>query len=213
MPVAEKGVIPSGARDLCSRGSGQQFVHCSRRNHPNDRTPALPHQGSRPHRASCRPDGGAAACRLGRRRDQDRTAAGARQQYRCDGRQPPRLRLPEPASQQAIADPQPEEPRRPRDLHEARQGCRRGRRELSFRREVPAEGRLRDGGQGQSAHRLRLDRGLWPERPRRGASRRRPDRAGHGRADVDHRRAGPRARCGSASRSPTSPRACCSPRR
>ena len=31
----------------------------------------------------------------------------------------------------------------------------------------------------------------------------RPDRAGHGRADVDHRRCRARGRCASASRSPT----------
>ena len=35
--------------------------------------------------------------------------------------------------------------------------------------------------------RLRLDRGLRPGRPGCRAPRRRPDRPGHGRADVDHR--------------------------
>ena len=82
---------------------------------------------------------------------------------------------------------------RPRDLHEARRQGRCHRRELPLRREASPEGRLRHRGQDQSAHRLWLDRGLRPERPRRRPSRRRPDRPGHGRADVDHRRARPRA--------------------
>ena len=90
---------------------------------------------------------------------------------------------------------------------------RRHRRELPLRREASPQGRLRRGRQGQSAHRLWLDRGLRPERPGRGAPRRRPDRAGHGRPDVDHRRARPRPDARRHSRSPTSPRACCSPRR
>ena len=112
---------------------------------------------------------------------------------RRHGQLAPRLRLPEPASQQAGDDAQPQEPGGPRDLHEARGQGRRHRRELPLGREASAEGRLRHGGQDQPAHRLRLDRGLRPERSRRGAPRRRPDRPGHGRPDVDHRRARPRA--------------------
>ena len=69
----------------------------------------------------------------------------------ADGRQPPRLRLPEPASQQAGDDAQPQEPGRPRDLHEAREERRRDRRELPLRREVPPQGRLQVGREGQSA--------------------------------------------------------------
>ena len=54
----------------------------------------------------------------------------------------------------------------------------------------------------QSASRLCQHLGLRPGRPLSRAARLRPDRAGHGRADVDHRRARPRA---GARRHPASP--------
>ena len=57
--------------------------------------------------------------------------------------------------------------------------------------------------EGQSAHRLRQHLGLRAGRAGRQAPRRRPDRAGHGRVDVDHRRSRGKGRCASASRSPT----------
>ena len=47
--------------------------------------------------------------------------------------------------------------------------------------------------QDQSAHRLRQHLRLRPGRPVRDATRRRPDRAGHGRPHVDHRVARTRA--------------------
>ena len=62
----------------------------------------------------------------------------------------------------------------------------------------------------QSAPRLRQHLGLRPGRPLPRAARRRPDRAGHGRADVDHRRA--RAGAGARrhpDRRPRRPASCC----
>ena len=89
-------------------------------------------------------------------------------------------------------------------LRAGRQGRRRGR-EHAAGGEVSPRRRLRDRERDQSAHRLRLDLGLRPGRAVRPARGRRPDRPGHGRPDVDHRRARAAARCGWASRSPTSP--------
>ena len=60
-------------------------------------------------------------------------------------------------------------------------------------REASAEDRLGRRAGGQPAHRLRQHQRLRPDRPVRHARRRRPDRAGHGRADVDHRPARPGA--------------------
>ena len=126
----------------------------------------------------------------GARRHQDRAAGRRRRRHR---RRPSPLRLPEPASQQAQPDPQPEEPGRPCDLHGARQEGRRHRREFPARREASARGRLRDDAEDQPAHHLRQPLGLRRDRPVRGPARRRPDRAGHGRPDVDHRPARPGA--------------------
>ena len=69
--------------------------------------------------------------------------------------------------------------------------CRR--RELQVHRKAPPRHRLRGGEAGQPAHRLRQHLGLRPGRALRGPPRRRPDRPGHGRADVDHRPSGRRA--------------------
>ena len=55
----------------------------------------------------------------------------------------------------------------------------------------------------QPAPGLRQHLGLRPDRPAGRAPRLRPDRAGHGRADVGHRHCRAKARCAWASRSPT----------
>ena len=108
-------------------------------------------------------------------------------------RPPPRLRLPEPAPQQARRHAEPEVQGRPRGVHAAGRQGRRGAGEHAGQREAPPEGLLRGREGDQPAHRLRQHLRLRPGRPVRPARRRRPDRPGHGRADVDHRRAGPRA--------------------
>ena len=59
--------------------------------------------------------------------------------------------------------------------------------------EAPAEGVVRRREGGQPAHRLRQHQRVRPDRAVRASRRRRSDRAGHGRADVDHRPAGPGA--------------------
>ena len=66
-------------------------------------------------------------------------------------------------------------------------------------------------GGDQPAHHPRQHLRLRPGRALPRSAGLRPDRAGHERTDVDHRRCRGRARCGSARRSPTSRRAC-SPR-
>ena len=70
---------------------------------------------------------------------------------------------------------------------------RRAGGELPPRREVPPRHRLCDAATGQSAAGLRQHLGLRPGRAVSRAPRLRPDRAGHGRADVDHRPARPGA--------------------
>ena len=73
---------------------------------------------------------------------------------------------------------------------------RRAGRELPPRRQGPARHRLRDAVGGQPAAGLRQHLRLRRRRPVPPAPGLRPDRAGHGRADVDHRhsRAGAGAR-------------------
>ena len=73
---------------------------------------------------------------------------------------------------------------------------RRAGRELPPRREAKARHRLRDDGRGQPAPGLRQHLGLRRGRAVPPAAGLRPDRPGHGRADVDHRaaRPGPGAR-------------------
>ena len=58
-------------------------------------------------------------------------------------------------------------------------------------REAAAEGRLQGRQEDQSAHRLRQHLRLRPGRALREPAGLRPDCPGHGRADVDHRLAGP----------------------
>ena len=113
-----------------------------------------------------------------------------------DHRQPPRLRLPEPAPQQARDDAEPEDAGRSRRVHAPGEERRHHRREHARPGEAPAEGGLRRREGGEPAHRLRQHQRLRTDRTVRASRRRRPDRAGHGRADVDHRpaRPGPGAR-------------------
>ena len=79
---------------------------------------------------------------------------------------------------------------RPRGVHEARRARRRDRREHARGGEAPAQGFVRRRAQSQPAHRLRQHQRLRPDRALRQARGRRSDRAGHGRAHVDHRTAG-----------------------
>ena len=95
--------------------------------------------------------------------------------------------LPEPAPQQAQPHAQPEDAGRPRDLLQDGEDRRRRRRELQVHGQAQARRRLRGGEEGQPAHRLRQHLRLRAGRSVRGPARRRPDRAGHGRAHVDHR--------------------------
>ena len=80
------------------------------------------------------------------------------------------------------------------DLFQARPARRRHRRELQIRRKAPARHRLRGGEKDQPAHCIWQHLRLRPGRTLCRPPRRRPDRAGHGRADVDHRPSGPRPR-------------------
>ena len=88
-----------------------------------------------------------------------------------------------------------------------REGRRRGR-ELPPRREGPPRHRLRGAARRSTSASSRQHLRLRPGRALSRPAGLRPDRAGHGRADVDHRRCRARARCASASRSPISPPAC-----
>ena len=106
------------------------------------------------------------------------------------GRPAPRAGLPEPAPQQAQHHARSEIAAGPRGLQAHGRESRRGGREFPPRREGPARHRLRvaeaRSTSASSRQHLRL-------RPGRALSRPpglRPDRAGHGRADVDHRPAG-----------------------
>ena len=75
-------------------------------------------------------------------------------------------------------------------LHAHGREGRRGGGEFPPRREGPARHRLRGAAQGQQAHRPRQHLRLRPGRALSRPAGLRPDRAGHGRADVDHRTAG-----------------------
>ena len=98
-----------------------------------------------------------------------------------------RLRLPVHPPQQALHHAQPEAERRHRDAQapDRHGGCRG--RELPPGREIPPRHRLRDAGGGQPAPGLCQHLRLRPDRPAGRAPRLRPDRAGHGRADVGDR--------------------------
>ena len=82
---------------------------------------------------------------------------------------------------------------------------RRAGREFPARREIPPRHRLREPEADQPAPGLCQHLGLRPGRALSRPSRLRPDRPGHGRADVDHRPAGPGAGARRHSRSPISP--------
>ena len=162
--------------------------------HASVHGPLAPHR-PRSHPRSRRPDGGSPARRLGREGRQDRDAGGAGRRRRR--RRPARgQRLPQRPPQQARHDAEPEVGRGRRHPQEAGAAGRRAGRELPPRREAKARHRLRDDGRGQPAPRLRQHLGLRRGRAVPPAAGLRPDRAGHGRPDVDHRaaRPGPGAR-------------------
>ena len=102
-------------------------------------------------------------------------------------------RLSEPAPQQAQHDAQPEVAGGARRLQAHGQEGRRRGGEFPPRREEAARHRLQDARQDQSASRLCQHFGLRPGRTLCRPARLRSDRAGHGRADVDYRPAGPGA--------------------
>ena len=104
--------------------------------------------------------------------------------------------FPEPAPQQAQHDARPEVAAGLARLQAHGREGRRGGREFPPRREGPPRHRLRDAAQDQQAHRPRQHLRLRPGRALSRPAGLRPDRAGHGRADVDHRpaRAGAGAR-------------------
>ena len=120
------------------------------------------------------------------------------------GRPPRRLGLPEPASQQARHHAEPEIRRRPRNPAAARRTGRRRRREHAARRHQTARRRFRIRQEAQPAHRLWQHFRLRPERSLCLAAVDRPDRARHVRHHVGDRAFPARARCASASPSPTS---------
>ena len=92
----------------------------------------------------------------------------------------------------------------PRDPLSPGRARRRPGREFPPRREDAARLRLRDAQGKEPAARPRQHLGLRPGRPLQGPARRRSGRAGHERADVGHRRAGPRADAGRHPDLPTS---------
>ena len=119
-------------------------------------------------------------------------APAARQRARDDG-PPPRQRRAEPASQQAQPVPGPEVAARPRGARSPGAAQRRGGRELPRRRQRAAGPRLRTLACAQSTRRAGQHLGLRAGRAVCRPARRRSDRAGPERPDVDHRRARPRA--------------------
>ena len=72
---------------------------------------------------------------------------------------------------------------------------RRRDRKLSAGRKISPRDRLRDASCDQPPHRLWLHFGLRRGRPLSRAAGFRPDRAGHGRVDVDHRACRAKVRC------------------
>ena len=102
------------------------------------------------------------------------------------GRAAARTRFPEPSPQQAEPHAQSERGRRHRDLQTNGRNRRCRDRELPAGRKISPRDRLRDRSRDQQAHRLWLDFGLWRGRSLSRTAGLRPDRAGHGRVDVDH---------------------------
>ena len=162
------------------------------------------HPGARPHRRPGRPDVRAPARRLGRRRHPGRAAAGeaARRVPRGERHGSDFQNL---HRNKRSLDARPEDPRR----------ARRSSTGSSTTADVVVEnmrppvkhalGVDYESVRAVTPHRLRLDLGVRPGRPVRRARRRRPDRPGPRRADERHRPSRARARCGSASPSPTWP--------
>ena len=106
------------------------------------------------------------------------------------GGRAPGAGLPEPAPQQAQHHPRPEIAAGAGRLQAPGREGRRGGRELPPRREGPPRHRLRAAEEDQQTHRARQHFRLRPGRALSRPARLRPDRARHGRADVDHRLAG-----------------------
>ena len=163
-----------------SGGAGRGVDSCA-----VSRLPARRPEGPGPHRGPRRPAVRPPAVRLGRGRHPRRATGPPPHRH---GR-PAQLRLPEPPSQQALADARPEVRRRAGAVP-----APRGRADVWSRTCVPRSStgsasntrRSARSTPGSSTHRSRLRAG----RARLAARRRRPDRPGHGRAHERHRRPG-----------------------